>query len=1264
MRSVWSIVVVTLGVATVTVSATTRKVTEEYPGIQAAIEAAEDGDTVLVAPGVYYETINFAGKNILVTSTDPNDPKIVGYTIINAEEDGTVVTFENGEGPAAVLRGFTITGGVGTFSQVFTSQVSGARAFAGAGIYCDRASPTITKNVIIRNIGTFNVSDTQADIGFGGGISCYEGSPTITHNVIRNNSAWIGGGILCWMGKPTVHNNIISRNSSYEGGGVVMFSGSLYNNTIVENDAGLGDAIGMPTGPAGNLLLLIVEPGGSRVFNNIICNAPSGDGILWQGDLHDAFFAYNDVWNNVANNYSFVDLQTGGFIGGPEADQTGKAGNISVDPKFLNLFNNDYHLTLESPCVNAGDPASVPLPGEKDIDRQDRIYGARIDIGADEYIGYIKPVADAGFDRHVLEPLQAVTLDGSRSFFYDPCGITTFRWAQVSGASVTLDDPNAAGPVFTPPAGGEYIFQLVVADDRYSSEPDQVLVFVGANQPPVASARADGVWAMPGRVTLDGTGSHDPDPVDRLSYTWTQVAGPAVELYNAGTATPSFAVEVEGQYAFELVVSDGFESSTPSRVQGMAVRVTKSAQTINLATAEAGNVFLPDLSGARLVYATGNAGINDWRIACRDLLTSRVDTFTRGGISTQPKIDGDFLVWSGGAFFSANMNPECTSVFVRDLTTGAERTLRERSDTSSFGHPAVSGRKVVWVQHLGIDKNAPAEKWYNTAYDIGGADLSDFDQPVYFTVATNVGRRDPFLLADPINDSDNVVDLCGDLVVWEGNGNIYAADISNVNDIRVFTVCDHPARQYDPAVSGRYVVWTDERHDGGDIYGADLTEWTKIREFAVARARGIQCQPAIDDALVIYVEGSTTGGRLGLACLTRQHGVLTTDLPNLYFGGTMPLLDGTTLVWLGSAYGPAQAASLSLGYSVPDGPVQNGRTGQRYDYIQHAIADANDGDEIIVPEGLYEEKVNFSGKAVTVRSTDPNDAGIVAATILRSSGNVVTCAGREGAASVLAGLTITGGNQGLYCYNASPTISRCTITNNLRAGLFVFGQSNPVITFGRIVANGGAGIEMTGPTTGRGVKQGEATIHHCFIAANRAQGIHGGRPTVTNCTVVENLQAGISVFSATIVSSIIYGNDPGADEVQIDSSRATVTYSDVQGGWEGDGNIDADPCFAAWGRWINPADPTAALSPTNLTAIWEPGDYHLRSQGWRWDALQGSWVLDAVTSPCIDAGDPAAELLDEPRTAPGDPSGPVINQRVDMGAYGGTTEASLAPLTP
>jgi hypothetical protein len=91
-----------------------------------------------------------------------------------------------------------------------------------------------------------------------------------------------------------------------------------------------------------------------------------------------------------------------------------------------------------------------------------------------------------------------------------------------------------------------------------------------------------------------------------------------------------------------------------------------------------------------------------------------------------------------------------------------------------------------------------------------------------------------------------------------------------------------------------------------------------------------------------------------------------------------------------------------------------------------------------------------------------------------------------------------------------------------------------------------------------------------------------------------------------------------------------VRYNDIQGGWEGEGNLDKDPLFA---------DPDA-------------DDYHLKSAAGRWDPATQTWVQDTVTSPCIDAGDPTTDLIDEP-----DPNG----GRINLGAYGGTTQASKSP---
>ena len=99
-----------------------------------------------------------------------------------------------------------------------------------------------------------------------------------------------------------------------------------------------------------------------------------------------------------------------------------------------------------------------------------------------------------------------------------------------------------------------------------------------------------------------------------------------------------------------------------------------------------------------------------------------------------------------------------------------------------------------------------------------------------------------------------------------------------------------------------------------------------------------------------------------------------------------------------------------------------------------------------------------------------------------------------------------------------------------------------------------------------------------------------------------------------------------------DNSKITITYSNIQnsngtGPWLGEGNFYADPCFAD-------AD---------------NGDFHLKSQAGRYYSKSKSWVIDDLTSPCIDAGDTNSPIRDEPL-----PNGDIIN----MGAYGGTVEAS------
>ena len=267
-----------------------------------------------------------------------------------------------------------------------------------------------------------------------------------------------------------------------------------------------------------------------------------------------------------------------------------------------------------------------------------------------------------------------------------------------------------------------------------------------------------------------------------------------------------------------------------------------------------------------------------------------------------------------------------------------------------------------------------------------------------------------------------------------------------------------------------------------------------------------------------------------------------------------------------------------------NGRVQNVTRGTRYDFIRYAVQDANEGDVIVAAQGVYHETVDFAGKNVTLRSEDPNNPKVVEATILDGGTQAVAFSGSEDANCVLAGFTITGATRGIYCHSASPRIINCRIVGDMEAGIKLGEKADPGIVNCIIAGNGGDGIEMWTAKTGRVVAYNYGTIAHCTIVGNRAYGIRGGKPIVVN--------------------SIIYANSIDGKSTQISADAPIVEYCDVQGGYEGAGNLDADPKFVAPAYWADPTDPNQPAAPGDAKAIWVGSDYHLRSD-----------------SPCIDTGD-------------------------------------------
>jgi MYXO-CTERM domain-containing protein len=195
-------------------------------------------------------------------------------------------------------------------------------------------------------------------------------------------------------------------------------------------------------------------------------------------------------------------------------------------------------------------------------------------------------VADAGQDQ-VVNERTPVTLDGRGSSDPDQGTTLTYAWTQTAGPAVTLSGANTAQPTFTSPevtSNAVLTFSLTVSDGALSHSDTVSITVRNANRAPTANAGADQTVDERSTVTLNGGGT-DPDG-DTLTYTWTQLGGPAVTLSGANTASPTFtAPEVTGStvISFGLVVSDGVDSSAVDTVI-VTVRNVNRAPTANAGT--------------------------------------------------------------------------------------------------------------------------------------------------------------------------------------------------------------------------------------------------------------------------------------------------------------------------------------------------------------------------------------------------------------------------------------------------------------------------------------------------------------------------------------------------------------------------------------------------------------------------------------------------------------------------------------------------------
>ncbi len=445
--------------------AATIDVPAGQPTIQGAINAASNGDTVLVAPGTYHENINFEGKAITVTSS--GGPLV---TTVNGSGNGPVVQFVSGEGSGSVLSGFTITnggaGGIVVFNaapmirgNVITQNVA---CNWGGGIYVNSNLFPGPSAVIEGNQITENVVGNGCSGGGGGGIAVTStGSTQITGNTISGNSVVAGddgGGIyLFGVTTPIVENNVITNNSAMfsggQGGGIYIVPDAsnevtenvqIIQNLIFGNTADYGGGVYVGSG-YGNVIFTsntIADNngsyGGSGVFlgvyfaatqyyNNLIIGAPGESAVYGSCQGASVTIFNNDLLAPGANG-----IQTSGcdVIG-----SLGTNGNISANPLFLD-GTSDFHLQYGSPAVGVGDSSAPNLPST-DLDGNPRLVNGKIDMGVYE----LQPTSVSLTPTSLAFAAQAVGSSSSaQSVTLTNTGNQSLRPAMILGPNFTETD--------------------------------------------------------------------------------------------------------------------------------------------------------------------------------------------------------------------------------------------------------------------------------------------------------------------------------------------------------------------------------------------------------------------------------------------------------------------------------------------------------------------------------------------------------------------------------------------------------------------------------------------------------------------------------------------------------------------------------------------------------------------------------------------------------------------------------------------------------
>ena len=522
-----------------------------YATIQAALDAAQAGDTIRIQPGTYVEQVTITGKNNvsgaaeadrIILEADSSAP--LGSVVLRGAAhqctNGYAIRLQQSK--FITIRGLTITGAggqaislLGGNNQNQAIHLERNRIFGNGSGDCDggitiaRGNPdTLIVNNLIYGNGRNGISFLDAD-----------GGP---HYLIQNTifaNGWSGVSIAR-NHEVSLVNNLITGNGTAAGSTGGRFGVKREDSTSPHperihllHNLLCGNRLGEISGPA-------LDPSDA---NNLTPTGKEGSGVLASPGCESPATVFarlkgaDDLPNTADDDGTLAE-------GSLAIDRGLDPCTLGFDPGFNALFEADYASPAVRPRVGTG-------PGT-----------AAFDIGAREFVAPNRPpVAHAGSDRSMNEG-SLITLDGSGSS--DPDGdALTFEWTQSAGPVVALLDATAASPTFTAPqvsASTPLTFQLRVSDgwlDSTATVTITVLDLPLANRAPVLDPIRNRTISVGGSLSFTVTAS-DPDG-DPLTYSVSPLPLPANATFDAGRHIFNFtpAATQAGVFSLTITVTDG-----------------------------------------------------------------------------------------------------------------------------------------------------------------------------------------------------------------------------------------------------------------------------------------------------------------------------------------------------------------------------------------------------------------------------------------------------------------------------------------------------------------------------------------------------------------------------------------------------------------------------------------------------------------------------------------------------------------------------------